>query len=143
MLLIIFLSDLGGEQSHVLSVILTLTECPVTCNALINEETGMVLELCSNCLVLEHPAATSRALGILTKLVTYCYLEQIQPHPGYMEQINLHIESLIYASLPNEKMERELKQYLKYGVCLSQHNREFGENFVEIIGELLTNDLSK
>lgn len=67
-------------------------------------------------------------------------MEKMPPPLAYMEQINLHIESLIYTSLVNEKWEKELKQYLKCGVCLSQHNYEFCENFVEIIGELLTND---
>lgn len=133
-------SDLGNEQSLVLSVVLTLTECPVTCNALLTEEQTIVLELCTSCLVLEHHAAASQALGILTKLVSYCYMEKMPPPLAYMEQINLHIESLIYTSLVNEKWEKELKQYLKCGVCLSQHNYEFCENFVEIIGELLTND---
>lgn len=133
-------SDQGNEQSLILAVILTLTECPVICNALLTEEQQIVLDLCTLCLVLEHHAAASQALGILTKLVTYCYLEQIPPPVTYMEQIDLHIESLIYTSLPNEKLEKELKQYLKCGVCLSQYNREFCENFVENIGELLSND---
>lgn len=126
-----------------MSVILTLTECPVTCNALLMEEQSIVLELCTTCLVLEHPAAASQALGILTKLVTYSYMEQMSPPPAFLEQINLHIESLIFTSLPNEKIGKELKQYLKCGVCLSQYNREFCENFVEFVSELLSNDSGK
>lgn len=131
-------SDLGNEQSLVLLVVLTLTDCPVTCNALLTEEQSIVLELCTSCLVLEHHAAASQALSILTKLVTYCYMENMTPPKAYLEQIDLHAESLIYTSLINVKLSKELKQYLKCGVSLSAHNREFGETFVENIGELLT-----
>lgn len=137
-----FRSDLGNEQSLVLLVVLTLTECPVTCNALLTEENNIVLQLCTSCLVLEHHTAASQALGILTKLVTYCYTEGITPPIAYMEQINLHSESLIYSSLINEKYEKELKQYLKCGVSLSLHNFEFCENFVELVGGLLTDNFS-
>lgn len=131
-------SDLGNEQSLVLLVVLTLTDCPVTCNALLTDEQGIVLELCTSCLVLEHHAAASQALSILTKLVTYCYMENMTPPKTYLEQINLHAESLIYTSLINVKLGKELKQYLKSGVSLSAHNREFGEKFAETISELLT-----
>lgn len=133
-------SDLGNEQSLVLSVVLTLTNCPVTCHSLLNEEQNLVLELCSSCLVLEHHTAASQALGILTSLVTYCHNEIIVPPPVYMEQINLHLESLIYSSLMNETLLKELSQYLKCGVKLSEKNPEFGEVFVELIGGLLTDD---
>lgn len=57
-----------------------------------------------------------------------------------MEQINLHLESLVYSSLMNEKLQKELKQYLKCGVRLSEKNVEFGNNFVELIGGILTDD---
>lgn len=129
---------MGNEQSLVLLVVLTLTDCPVTCNALLTDEQGIVLELCTSCLVLEHHAAASQALSILTKLVTYCYMENMTPPKAYLEQINLHAESLIYTSLINVKLGKELKQYLKSGVSLSAHNREFGEKFAETISELLT-----
>lgn len=136
-------SDLGNEQSLVLSVVRTLTDCPVTCNALLNEEQSLLLELCSQCLVLEHHTAASQALGILTSLVSYCYAERITPPLVYMEQINLHLESLVYSSLMNEKLQKELKQYLRCGVRLSEKNVEFGGNFVELIGGILTDDFGK
>ncbi len=137
-------SDLGNEQSLVLSVVLTLTDCPVTCNALLNEEQSLLVELCSNCLVLEHHTAACQALGILTSLVSYCYTEKISPPPDiYMEQINLHLESLIYSSLMNEKLVNELRQYLKCGIRLSEKNLEFAEEFVELIGGILTDDFGE
>lgn len=136
-------SDLGNEQSLALMIVLTLTDCPVTCNALLTDEQSIVLELCTSCLVLEHHAAASQALSILTKLVTYCYMENMTPPQSYLDQINLHAESLICTSLINVKLGKELKQYLKSGVNLSAHNREFGETFVGNIGELLTSSFGK
>lgn len=133
-------SDLGNEQSLVLSVILTLTNCPVTCHSLLGEEQNLVLELCSSCLVLEHHTAASQALSILTSLVSYCYTEKTTPPSSYMAEINLHLESLIYSSLTNEKLIKELSSYLRCGVKLSEKNIEFGENFVELIGGLLIDD---
>lgn len=134
---------MGNEQSLVLSVFLTLTNCPVTCNALLTDEKKLVLDLCSSCLVLDHHMAASQAMGILTSLVSYCYTEKITPPAVFMEQINLHLESLIYSSLQQESLLKELTQYFKCGVKLSEKNVEFGENFVELIGELLTDDFGE
>jgi integrator complex subunit 7 len=134
-------SDLGNEQSLVLSVVLTLTKCPAIDMRLLNEDQTAILELCSTCLVLEHPTAASQALGILTSLVSYCYTEKIPPPSAYLEQINLHLESLIYTSLMNERLRREFSQYLKCGVQLSEKNVAFAETFVELIGGLLTDDM--
>jgi integrator complex subunit 7 len=58
-----------------------------------------------------------------------------------LEQINLHLESLIYTSLMNEKLKKEFSHYLKCGVQLSEKNAEFGGTFVELIGGLLTDDI--
>lgn len=121
-------------------VVLTLTDCPVTCNALLNEEEDIVLKLCNSCLVLEHHAAVSQALSILMKLLIHCYVEKRPPPPSYLEPINLHLESFIYTSLVNVKLTKELKQYLICGVSLSLHDTDFASTFIEIVGELLTSD---
>lgn len=138
-----FYSDLGDEQSLVLRVVLTLTDSPVSCNALLTEEQNIVLELCTSCLVLEHHAAASKALSILTKLVTYCYTEKMPPPIAFVDQIDLHIESLIYVSMVDVNLEKELKCYLKCGVSLSQHNSDFRERFLELVGSLLADNFSK
>lgn len=126
-----------------LKIVLTLTECPVSCNQLLNDEQSIVLHLCTSCLVLEHHAATSKALGILTKLVVYCCTEKIPPPTSYVDQIDLHIESLICVSMVDANLEKELKQYLKCGVNLSQHNQDFRDKFLDIVGSLLTNNFGK
>lgn len=131
---------MGDEQSLVLKVVLTLTECPVSCNQLLNDEKNIVLDLCTSCLVLEHHAAASKALGILTKLVAYCYTERIPPPISYVNQIDLHIESLIYVSMVDVNLEKELKNYLKCGVNLSQYNQDFRDRFLDIVGSLLTDN---
>lgn len=134
---------MGDEQSLVLNVVLTLAECPVSCNQLLNDEQNIVLDLCTSCLVLEHHAACSKALGILTKLVTYCYTERIPPPISYVDQIDLHIEGLIYVSMVDIKLEKELKNYLKCGVTLSQYNQDFRHRFLDIVGGLLTDNFGR
>lgn len=141
--LLSFHSDIGNEQSLILSVVRTLTDCPVTCNALLNDEQHLLLELCSMCLVLEHHTAASQAIGILTSVVSYCHTEKIPPPQAYMTQIDLHLESLIYSSLTNEKHRKELKQYLVCGVRLSEKNLDFGARFVNQIGGILTDEFSR
>lgn len=126
-----------------MKVVLTLTECSVSCNTLLTDEQNIVLELCTSCLVLEHHAAASKALGILTTLVSYCYTEGIPPPIAYVDQIDLHIESLIYVSMVDVNLEKELKNYLKCGVNLSQHNQEFRERFLDIVSTLLTDNFGK
>lgn len=59
-----------------------------------------------------------------------------------MDQINLHLESLIYTSLPNEKLLKELSKYLKCGVQISEKNFEFRETFGELVGGILTDDFN-
>lgn len=136
-------SDEGNEQSLVLSVVRTLTECPVTCNALLADEQQRLLELCSMCLVLEHHTAASQAVRILCGIVTYCQLEKIAAPPAYMQQIDLHLESLIYGTLTSDRHHRELSNYLVSGVRLAERNVEFGERFVQLVGGCLADDFGK
>lgn len=58
----------------------------------------------------------------------------------FMDLINLHLESLIYSSIGDEKFTKELRKYLKCGIKLSETNIEFGEDFVQLVGELLTDN---
>lgn len=87
--------------------------------------------------------AACQALGILSNLITYCHTEKITPPNVYMEQVNLHLESLIYSSTMNEKLLKEFTKYLKCGVKLSENNIEFAENFLEFIGSFLNEDYGK
>ncbi|XP_055713590.1 integrator complex subunit 7 [Phlebotomus papatasi] len=130
--------DDGNEQSLILAVVMTLTTCPVTCHSLLSEEQQLIYDLCSGCLTLEHHSASAKALAILTSLILYCHLEHIgSPVAKFMNLINLHLESLIVTSLPQEKFTREFAQYLKCGVQLSEKDPAFGESFVELMGSLL------
>lgn len=128
------------EQSLVLRVILVLTQCSVSCHTILDNEKDLVLELCQSCLVLENHKAASKAIGVLTTLVNYCYTEQMSPPMPYIEQIELHIESLIIMAVTDKELEKELTQYLKYGVGLSQNNATFRDRFLEIVSSLITDD---
>lgn len=139
----VFHSDEGNEQSLVLSVVRTLTECPVTCNALLADDQQSLLELCSMCLGLEHHTAASQAVRILTGIVSYCQTEKIFPPVAYMAQIDLHMESLIYASLTSESNHKELANYLLSGVKLSEKNVEFADRFALLVGGILADDFGE
>lgn len=56
--------------SKALDVVITLTECPVTCHTMLNDERNQILEVCETCLLLEHNIG-GKALTILTSLVSY------------------------------------------------------------------------
>lgn len=70
-------------------------------------------------------------------------MENKQPPESYLEEINLNLEGLIYSSLMDEKLVKEFCQYLKCGVQLSEKHFEFRENFVELIGGLLTDKIGR
>ena len=132
----------GNEQSLLLSVILTLTKCPVTCQVILEEERELLLELCSTCVLHDHNTSV-KALSILTSLVSYCYSENIEPPANYVEQLNQHLEYLIYSSATNEERTKAFSQYLKCGVELSKKNLNFGKEFTELIGGLLNDDVAQ
>lgn len=132
-----------NEQQLVLRVLLALTQCSMSCHTILEHEKDLVLELCQSCLALENHGAASKALAILTTLVNYCYTEQIPPPISYIEQIELHIKSVIYVAVTDKDLEKELTQYLKYGVGLSQNNAEFRDRFLDIVSALITHDAGK
>lgn len=132
----------GTEQTLVLTVVLTLTECPLTCHALLNEEQSLIIELCSSCLNLENHTAASQALAILKGLVLYCHTNSTKPPEVIIELINIHLESLIFSSVGDENHTKELKKYLICGVKISEANNEFGEDFIEMIGDLLSDEIT-
>lgn len=131
---------MSDEQSLVLRVLIAITQCSVSCYTILDNEKDLVLELCQSCLVLENHTAASKAIGVLTTLVNYCYTEQMPPPLPYIEQIELHIESLIIMAVTDKELERELTQYLKHGVGLAQHNATFRDRFLEIVASLIVDD---
>lgn len=135
-------TDIGNEQTLILRVVLTLTNSPVTCHSLLDDDNSLITKLCSSCLVLEHHSAASLAMEILTSLVFYCHTENQIPSPAFMCLIDLHLESLLFSSWASEKHLKEFASYLKCGIKLSENNHEFGENFVELIGSILLEESS-
>lgn len=136
-------SDEGNEQSLVLAVVRTLTECPVTCNALLADEQQRLLDLCAQCLVLEHHTAASQAVRILCGIVCYCQLERVAAPPAYQQLIDLHLESLVYCTLSSDEHHRELSCYMVSGVRLAERNVEFAERFVQLVGGCLADDFGE
>ncbi|XP_058067155.1 integrator complex subunit 7 [Anopheles bellator] len=128
-----------SNQSMALDVILTLTKCPHTCHTMLNEEQQQILDVCKKCLLMENESG-GRAMTILTSLITYCHTEKIPPPVHVLEYLNMHLEFLIHSSLQDKSSLKDFRLYLKCGVQLSKTSREFGENFAEMIAEVLSED---
>lgn len=133
-------SDEGHEQSLMLSVILTLTKCPLIAGS--QDEESRILELCSSCLRLDHHRACSSSIAILTSIIAYCYSEKIPPPQAYLSEINAHHERLIFSCLKDEALIYELCKYLKCGVQLAERNETLAMDFTKLIGKILTEEQS-
>lgn len=130
-------TDAGNEQTLILNVILKLTDCPVTCHSLLDDDHHLVVQLCSSCLTLEHPSAASYAVQILTSLVAYSHAENRTAPPALMAMLNMHLESLLFTTWASDHCLAEFSVYLRCGVRLSKTCSTFGENFVDLLGTLL------
>lgn len=129
--------DAGNEQTLILNVILKLTDCPVTCNSLLDDEQHLVVKLCASCLVLEHQSAASFAVQILTSLVCYSHAENRIAPAALVSMIDMHLESLLFTTWYTDQFLPEFSVYLRCGVRLSKACSSFGENFVDLIGVML------
>lgn len=129
--------DVGNEQTLILEVILKLTNCPVTCHSLLDDEQTLIVKLCGSCLVLEHQSAASIAVQILTNMVCYAHTENRLSPPALMSMIDLHMDSLLFTTWYSQQCLKEFSIYLKCGVKLSRNSVAFGENFVDLIGSML------
>lgn len=130
-------TDEGNERTIILDVILKLTNCPVTCHSLLDDDNHLVVKLCASCLVLENQSAASYAVQILSSLVCYSHAENRVAPPSLLSIIDMHLESLLMTTWATDKHLREFSIYLKCGVQLSKVCTSFGENFVDIVGCML------
>lgn len=80
-------------------------------------------------------------MKILTALIVFSYKEIKVAPINYINLINMHLESLIYASLGDENSILELSGYLKCGVLISEQNIQFALTFLDLIAGLLTSDI--
>lgn len=130
--------DEGPEHGLMLSVVLTLTKCPLIAGS--KNEEGRILELCTSCFKNVNHKANSLAIAILTSVITYCYSEKIPPPQAYLNEINSHHEQLILSCLKDDAHIHELCKYLKCGVQLAEKNESMAMDFTKLMGKILTED---
>lgn len=128
----------GRELGLMLSVVLTLTKCPLIAGS--KEEEGRILELCTACFTNVNHKTNSLAIEILTSVITYCYSEKIPTPQSYLDEINSHHEQLILSSLKDDVHIRELCKYLKCGVQLAEKNETISAEFTKLMGKILTEE---
>lgn len=130
--------DEGPEHGLMLSVVLTLTKCPLIAGS--KEEEGRILELCMSCFKNGNHKTNSLAIAILTSIITYCYSEKIPPPQSYLNEINSHHEQLIISCLKDDAHIHELCKYLKCGVQLAEKNESMAMDFTKLMGKILTEE---
>lgn len=130
--------DEGSEHGLMLSVVLTLTKCPLIAGS--TDEEGRILELCTSCFKNVNHKTNSLAIEILTSVITYCYSEKIPPPQSYLNEINSHHEQLIISCLKDDAHIHELCKYLKCGVQLAEKNEAMAVDFTKLMGKILTEE---
>lgn len=132
--------DEGPEHGLMLSVVLTLTKCPLIAGS--KDEESRILELCSSTFKTVNHKTNSLAIAILTSVINYCYSEKLQPPQSYLNEINSHHEQLILSCLKDDAHVNELCKYLKCGVQLAEKNEAMANDFTKLMGKVLTEEQS-
>lgn len=130
--------DDGPELGLMLSVVLTLTKCPLIAGS--KEEEGRILELCTSCFRTVNHKTNSLAIAILTSIIAYCHSEKIPPPQSFLNEIHSHHEELILSCLKDVSHIRELCKYLKCGVQLAEKNAAMATDFTRLMGKILTDE---
>ncbi|XP_005178900.1 integrator complex subunit 7 [Musca domestica] len=134
----------SSEQYLFLGVILKLSDCPLTCSILLDEdaEAPTVLDLCKNCLCLKDYTTASQAITVLASLVSYANISNKANHIStIMEMINLHLQSLIWCTIKDAKHSDDLRKILACGIKVSSVKVEFGIELVKTLAKLLNDNV--
>lgn len=133
-----------AEQYLFLGIILKLSDCPLTCHTLLDqtEDSPTVLDLCKNCLCLNDYATASQAITVLASLVSYADISNKPQHiTTIMEMINLHLQSLLWCTIRDEKHSEDLRKILACGIRVSSVKVNFGIELVTTLAKLLNDNV--
>lgn len=125
--------------SMALDIMVTLTACPTTCHTMINDERNQILDVCEACLLLDLNIG-GKALSILTRLVSYCYSENIPAPACFSDYLTMNLEYLILTAYLNKKPLGVIKMFFLCGIQVSKINPEFGQRFGRLIAQLIEED---
>nr|XP_016935043.1 integrator complex subunit 7 [Drosophila suzukii] len=128
------------EQFLFLSILLKLSECPLTCQQLLRDHRVALLRLCIQCISkLDDYTTATQAMAVLSVLVAFglkkeAYSEQVEE---ILHMVNLHMEGLLLCTAKRPECTRDLRRVLTYGIRITQANAEFGTSFIEIVTNTL------
>ncbi|XP_043647564.1 integrator complex subunit 7 [Drosophila teissieri] len=128
------------EQFLFLSILLKLSECPLTCQQLLREHRVALLRLCVQCISkLDDYTTATQAMAVLSVLVAFGLKkegsgEQVD---DILHMVNLHMEGLLLCTAKRTECTRDLRRVLTYGIRITQANAEFGTSFIEIVTNTL------
>ncbi|XP_030570796.1 integrator complex subunit 7 [Drosophila novamexicana] len=128
----------GAEQFLFLSILLKLSECPLTCQHLLSEHRDALLRLCNECISkLDDYTTATQAMAVLAALVAFGLKKQ-DPHVDIiLEMVDLHMEGLLFCTSRRAEFNRDLRRVLAYGIRITQANAEFGADFIEMVTNTL------
>ncbi|KAH8257535.1 hypothetical protein KR038_011210 [Drosophila bunnanda] len=130
------------EQFLFLSVLLKLSECPLTCQQLLREHRGALLQLCIQCISkLDDLTTATQAMAVLAVLGAFGLRKKqetgVQQVEDILHMVNLHMEGLLLCTARRTECTRDLRRVLTYGIRITQANAEFGTSFIEIVTNTL------
>ncbi|XP_002137457.2 integrator complex subunit 7-like [Drosophila pseudoobscura] len=125
------------EQFLFLSILVKLSECPLTCQHLLREHRVALLRLCIQSMSkLDDYTTATQAMAVLSVLAAFG-TEQESQVDDILHTVSLHIEGLLLCTARRADCLRHLRRVLAYGIRISQANAEFGATFIEIVSNTL------
>ncbi|XP_060652176.1 integrator complex subunit 7 [Drosophila nasuta] len=128
----------GAEQFLFLSILLKLSECPLTCQQLLLEHREALLRLCVQCISkLDDYTTATQAMAVLSALVAFGAQKQLTQVDDILQIVNLHMEGVLLCTARRAECTRDLRRVLTYGIRITQANAEFGAEFIELVSNTL------
>ncbi|XP_062133152.1 integrator complex subunit 7 [Drosophila sulfurigaster albostrigata] len=128
----------GAEQFLFLSILLKLSECPLTCQQLLLEHREALLRLCVQCISkLDDYTTATQAMAVLSALVAFGAQKQLTQVDDILQIVNLHMEGVLLCTARRAECTRDLRRVLTYGIRITQANAEFGADFIELVSNTL------
>ncbi|EDV96038.1 integrator complex subunit 7 [Drosophila grimshawi] len=128
----------GSEQFLFLSILLKLSECPLTCQHLLCEHRDALLRLCNECISkLDDYTAATQAMAVLAALLSFGLQRQFSQVDVILDMVNLHMEGLLLCTARRAEFTKDLRRLLAYGIRITQANAEFGADFIVMVTNTL------
>lgn len=126
------------EQYIFLTILLKLSECPLTCHLLVFDCKDSFMELCNFSLTLGEYSTSSQALTVLSSIVSnYKGSENVEP---ILSLINSHIEGLLFCTFADRSQTKSFKKILKCGIKYSALDKNFAKNFISTVVDIVNDD---